>query len=94
MIKAGFLIILFLSPSVAKSFHASYEQTSAIATEKQAHHDYDDCPICQFHYTSFLEVESLQLNLTPLYLSFEQLFKDEREYFLPLFSYFLRAPPL
>jgi hypothetical protein len=91
VIKAGLLLILFLYPSVVKSFHISHEQ---LCTSDNRHHDDDNCPVCQFHYTSYIETELLELNIIPLYLSFEKSFRKEKEYDTSLFSYFLRGPPL
>jgi hypothetical protein len=95
IIKTGFLILLFLLPSFAKSFHVSYEEITASATHgHSAHHDADDCPLCLFHYASFTEVDFPAFHFTPLYSSFQPFFCDEKEYQSTLFSYFLRGPPL
>jgi hypothetical protein len=91
LIKAGLLLILFLYPSVVKSFHISHEQ---LCISNNGSHDDNDCPVCQFHYTTYIEAELFEIEIIPLCLSFEKSFCNEKEYDTSLFSYFLRGPPL
>jgi hypothetical protein len=95
-IRIGLFVILFLYPSFVQSFHISYEKiccgTSGNPDNKLSHHA-EDCPICQFHFTSYTGTELLKLDSVPLYYSFEALSYDEKEYFSPLLAYFLRGPP-
>jgi hypothetical protein len=94
MVGAGLLLILFLLPPFAKSFHISLEQTIIPESNEQSrHHDSDDCPICQFHFTSFVGTEFLELNIVSSGYSLEPFFYDAKECYSPLFSYFLRGPP-
>jgi hypothetical protein len=99
IVKVGFLLTVLLFPSFAKTFHSSYEtlcysETPAHPDNTPARHDADDCPICQFQFTSYTGTEFLALDFVPQYHSFETFLSNEKEYLSPLFSYFLRGPPL
>jgi hypothetical protein len=96
-IKIGLLVILFLYPSIVQSFHISYKkiccyETSANPDNTLSHHA-ENCPLCQFHFTSYTGTELLELDSVPLYYSFKPFSYDEKEYFPPLLAYFLRGPP-
>jgi hypothetical protein len=94
MMKSGFLLILFLFPSFAKPFHISHSTNIASESGKHAsHHDAGDCPVCQFHFSRFIEAEFLELKPIPLYHSFKPVFNDEKSYQTHFYSYFLRGPP-
>jgi hypothetical protein len=93
MVKTGLLVVLFLYPFAARSFHISHEQICASASDDRRHDD-NDCPVCQFHYTSYTGTELLELKTIPFYFSFEKPLYEEKEYDTSLFSYFLRGPPI
>ena len=98
--RAGGLIILLLFPLFTQSFHCSYEALccfgdDSTSTDNRAlHHHYDDCLVCQFHFTSYTATEFPECDLThssPPNISVPY---TAKEYQTSFFSYFLRAPPL
>jgi hypothetical protein len=93
MIKGGALIALFLMPFVVKSLHRSCEERNLFPDAKHARHECNNCPVCQFHYYTFTEVEPALFDAVPSGVFSEPFFNDEEAYDSFLYSCFLRGPP-
>ena len=87
---AWLLLAVFLSPYVSKNIHL--HDVSCHASD-HVHHDCDDCPVCQFLLSSFVEVEFASWAVLPVHSSIQPKTYIEKAFIEPNSSHYLRAPP-
>lgn len=92
LIVAWLLLLVFMPMNMVKTFH-HHADTSAHDTEQKASHSHDNCQICQFVLSPFLEAESCELTLTAIIIDCQPVAYSEQSYATALNSYYLRGPP-
>lgn len=91
---AWFLILSLLPVYIVKAlhFHCVTEDATTHANASHAH-DSDNCSICQFILSPFVEVGQLQINIILPFISFERIFHESRVCNASPGSQSIRAPP-
>lgn len=89
------LLAVFTLPTAAQSIHIYRTvEHAGHHCEDAPHHDCDDCPICQFTYSSFTETRLDQYNFEVIHSDFKHVFSynatPDRQV---IFVHGLRAPP-
>ncbi|MDR1981595.1 MAG: hypothetical protein LBQ39_08270 [Tannerellaceae bacterium] len=94
MVAVGLFSALLLSPYALKSAHIHHHSGDCAAGEHAAHHDCDDCPVCHFTLSLFVEAEPFDLLFLPAVYSFEPCAGRKKVYLSPFLPCYLRGPPV
>jgi hypothetical protein len=88
-----FLIGIFLFPSVVKLEH-HHELVNYSHSEKSSQAYHNDCPICDFHFSLFIEQNlGIEVALPSYFDQYENLYKTPHIVFLAYILFLYRAPP-
>jgi hypothetical protein len=92
IVVAGLLLFLFVIPFVAKPIH-SHHYNKTCTENRQAQHNSDDCPICQFTISTFVQAVAFASIDFPAF-NFQKPFTYHKNTCSGIsFSYHLRGPP-
>jgi hypothetical protein len=85
------LAAILVLPFVAKTVHVATCCEHEVAGK--THHHCDDCPVCRFVFSLFIENETFECSFTPQYFVYQIFTFDDKLTCNTHFSYNLRAPP-
>jgi hypothetical protein len=92
------LLAVFAAPFVGKPLHFLCDDVcpahhDASVPNDGHHSNDDDCPVCQFTFSLFVEAETVIVNFIPLVRSFEQACFYASAFILPITGPCRRGPP-
>ncbi|MDR1981168.1 MAG: hypothetical protein LBQ39_06060 [Tannerellaceae bacterium] len=96
MLVVGLFSALLLVPGALKSVHMHHHAGDCCAEDEQhaAHHDCDNCPVCHFTLSLFVEAEPFDILFLPACYSLEPSSGRKKIYLSPFFPCYLRGPPV
>ncbi|MDR1896140.1 MAG: hypothetical protein LBR10_05050 [Prevotellaceae bacterium] len=85
-------LAIFITPYVAKSAHM-HVHADVCPGAGHAKHDCDNCPVCQFSFSSFVETEPLEIRIPVARHAVDPVVYQEHILLHAFFPRCLRGPP-
>ncbi|KAA6351357.1 hypothetical protein EZS27_001320 [termite gut metagenome] len=92
IVIAGLLLFLFVIPFVAKPIH-SHHYNKTCTENRQEQHDSDNCLVCQFALSSFIQTELLSSDYLPDFHSVKPIVYLKNTSSGISYPHYLRGPP-
>ncbi|WP_321479963.1 hypothetical protein [uncultured Bacteroides sp.] len=96
MYIAWVLLLAFMPIQVVKSFHHHdnvVKPSHELQTKNTNEHEHNDCPICNFTLSPFIQTDFVQITFVARLLPYIALAYQNERTFSISYSHGLRAPP-